>query len=68
MSLIHDNDNSVWLNVTRWSPHRPALIFVKQIAVLQDGNAVFSLSVEFEPQCTAIHPGKTDVAVGGKTV
>lgn len=40
---------------------------INDIAVLQDGNAVFSLSVEFEPQCTAVHPGKTDVAVGGKT-
>lgn len=35
--------------------------------MLQDGNPVFSLPVEFEPQCTAVHPGQTEVAVGGKT-
>ncbi|XP_078354362.1 WD repeat-containing protein 1-B-like [Oculina patagonica] len=40
---------------------------LKDIAVLQDGNPVFSLPVEFEPQCTAVHPGQTEVAVGGKT-
>ncbi|XP_020619123.1 WD repeat-containing protein 1-B-like isoform X1 [Orbicella faveolata] len=40
---------------------------LKDIAVLRDGNPMFSLPVEFEPQCTAVHPGQTDVAVGGKT-
>ena len=39
-----------------------------QIAVLREGNPVFSLPVDFEPQCAAVHPGQTEVAVGGKTV
>ncbi|KAJ7375242.1 hypothetical protein OS493_001987 [Desmophyllum pertusum] len=40
---------------------------IKEISVLRDGNPVFSLPVDFEPQCTAVHPGQTEVAVGGKT-
>ena len=44
------------------------LVYCQQIAVLRDGNPVFSLPVEFEPQCAAVHPGQTEVAVGGKTV
>ena len=39
-----------------------------QIAVLREGNPVFSLHVDFEPQCASVHPGQTEVAVGGKTV
>lgn len=40
---------------------------LKEIAVLREGNPVFSLPVDFEPQCAAVHPGQTEVAVGGKT-
>ena len=29
---------------------------------------MFSLPVDFEPQCAAVHPGQTEVAVGGKMV
>ena len=46
----------------------PTYLFVQQITVLRDGKVVFSLPVEFEPQCAAVHPGQTEVAVGGKTV
>lgn len=40
---------------------------LKEIVVLRDGSPVFSLPVDFEPQCAAVHPGQTEVAVGGKT-
>lgn len=40
---------------------------LSHITVLRDGKVVFSLPVEFEPQCAAVHPGQTEVAVGGKT-
>ena len=36
--------------------------------MLRDGNVVHSHPVDYEPQCVAIHPGQTEVAVGGKTV
>ena len=29
---------------------------------------MFSLHADFEPQCASVHPGQTEVAVGGKTV
>lgn len=29
---------------------------------------MFSLPVDYEPLCVAVHPGQTEVAVGGMTV
>lgn len=38
---------------------------INEIAVLRDGHPVFSLPVDYEPQCAAVNPGQTEVAVGG---
>ena len=35
---------------------------------MREGNPVFSLPVDYEPICVAVHPGQTEVAVGGMTV
>lgn len=40
---------------------------IKEVAVLREGNPVFSLPVDYEPICVAVHPGQTEVAVGGMT-
>ena len=39
-----------------------------QIVVIRDGRSVFSLPVEFEAHCVSIHPGQSEVAVGGPSV
>ena len=39
-----------------------------QIAVIRNGKKVSSLKVNFEPVCAAVHPGQTEVAVGGGVV
>ncbi len=39
-----------------------------QVVVLRDKAPVFMQKAAFEPQCVAIHPGLTEVAVGGMDV
>ncbi len=40
---------------------------MKQIAVIQDGRQVSSVSVNFEPSCASMNGHHPDVAVGGTT-
>jgi hypothetical protein len=42
-------------------------LFLKQIAVIQDGRQVSSVSVNFEPSCASMNGHHPDVAVGGTT-
>ncbi len=39
-----------------------------QLVVMRDGAPVFMQKVNYEPQCVSIHPGLTEVAVGGLDV
>ena len=39
---------------------------VTQVALLRGGKVVFKTDAPYDPLCVAVHPNKTEVAVGGK--
>lgn len=41
---------------------------LNEIMVLQNGRLLFTKTVDYEPSCIDIHPGQSEVAVGGSKV
>lgn len=39
---------------------------VTQVVLLRDGKVVFKTAADYDPLCVAVHPNKTEIAVGGK--
>ena len=42
------------------------VVTVEQVVLLRDGKVAFKVDAGYGPLCAAIHPNKTEVAVGGK--